>query len=50
MGQLRVAVAGGTGRTGREIVRYLNAEEGITVVGVVARSLAGKSMSVVCQT
>lgn len=47
MGQLRVAVAGGTGRTGREIVRYLNAEEGIAVVGVVARSLAGKSMSVV---
>ena len=47
MGQLRVAVAGGTGRTGKEIVRYLNAEEGITVVGVVARTLAGKSMSVV---
>lgn len=47
MGQMRVAVAGGTGRTGREIVRYLNAEEGIYVVGVVARSLAGKSMSVV---
>lgn len=47
MGQWRVAVAGGTGRTGREIVRYLNAEEGIEVVGVVARSLAGQSMSVV---
>jgi len=47
MGHVRVAVAGGTGRTGREIVRYLSAEEGIEVVGVVARSLAGKSMSVV---
>ncbi len=47
MGQWRVAVAGGTGRTGKEVVRYLNAEEGIEVVGVVARSLAGKSMSVV---
>ena len=47
VGAIRVAVAGGTGQTGREVVRYLSSVDNIHLVGVVARTLAGKSMSVV---
>lgn len=41
----RVAIAGGTGRTGREIVRYLASTENIQVVGVLSRTHGGKSMT-----
>lgn len=47
VGAIRVAVAGGTGQTGKEVVRYLSSVENIQLIGVVARTLAGKSMSVV---
>lgn len=40
-----VVVAGGTGRTGREIVQYLSYQQGIRVVGVVSRKYAGLQMS-----
>lgn len=47
MGNIRVVVAGGTGRTGSEAVRHLVGQEDLEVVGVLARSNAGKSISVV---
>lgn len=41
----RVLVAGGTGRTGKAVVRYLTQRSDLQVVGVVSRTYAGRNMS-----
>ncbi len=40
----RVMVAGGTGKTGREVVRYLSSRADMNVVGVLGRKYVGSDM------